>query len=89
MKTLELIIIKKAYDEFEQRAGELGAPKGEKTAAILSAIGQFPGPFAISDVQNACPGVSVDMIRRILKGLKVDGRVECLGMGRNARWKKK
>ncbi len=84
-----LFIIKKAYDEFEQRAGELGAAKGEKTAAILRAIEQFPGPFAISDIQNACPGVSVDMIRRILKGLKADGRVECLGMGRNARWKKK
>lgn len=84
-----LFIIKKAYDEFEQRAGELGAPKGEKTAAIFRAIEQFPGPFAISDIQNGCPGVSVDMIRRILKGLKADGRVECLGMGRNARWKKK
>ncbi|MDD5482959.1 MAG: Fic family protein [Kiritimatiellae bacterium] len=84
-----LFIIRKAYDEFEQRAGELGVPKGEKTAAILRAIEQSPCLFAISDIQNACPGVSVDMIRRILKGLKADGRVECLGMGRNARWKKK
>ncbi|MBU0714167.1 MAG: Fic family protein [Verrucomicrobia bacterium] len=84
-----LFIIKKAYDEFEQRAGELGAAKGEKTAAILRAIEQFPGPFAISDIQNACPGVSVDMIRRILKDLKAAGRTECLGMGRSARWKKK
>jgi len=83
-----LFIIKKAYDEFEGRIGDMSAAKGEKTAAILKAIEQFAGPFSIGDVQNACPGVSVDMIRYILKGLKVDGRAECLGMGRSARWKK-
>ena len=52
-------------DEFAARAGELAAPRGdEKTAAIVRAIEQCSGPFAISDIQNACPGVSVDMFRR-------------------------
>jgi hypothetical protein len=83
-----LFIIKKAYDEFAERAGDMSATKGEKTAAILKAIEQFSGPFSVGDVQNACPGVSVDMVRYILKGLKGDGRAECLGMGRSARWNK-
>lgn len=83
-----LFIIKKAYEEFEGRAGNLSAVKGEKKAAILKAIEQFSGPFSIGDVQNVCPGVSVDMIRYILKGLKSDGHAECLGMGRSAQWKK-
>ncbi len=83
-----LFIIKKAYDEFSERVGELAAPKGEKTAAILQAVERFSGPFAINDLRNACPGVSVDMIRSVLKRLKADGSVKCLGMGRNARWQK-
>lgn len=66
----------------------MAAPKGEKTEMILRSIEQFPGVFAVGDIQNACPGVSLDMIRHTLKRLKAEKAVECLGMGRNARWKK-
>lgn len=34
-----------------------------------------------------CPGVSVDTIRRVLKKLRGE-RVECLGRGQHAKWRR-
>ena len=82
-----LFIIKKAYDEFEERAGQIAAPRGEKTALIEAAILQRSGEFGVSDLQDACPGVGVDLIRKVLKRLKGTS-VECLGRGQSARWRK-
>ena len=82
-----LFIIKKAYDEFEERAGQIAAPRGEKTALVEAAIRQQSGEFGVSDLQNACPGVGVDLIRKVLKRLK-GANVECLGRGQSARWRK-
>lgn len=83
-----LFIIKSAYKEFEQRLGEFQSPKGEKTALVVQAIEKTVGPFSIAELQNACPNVSVDMIRLILKKLRAKNQVECLGRGQNARWEK-
>lgn len=82
-----LYIIKKAYDEFEERAGEIAAPRGEKTALIETAIDQQSDEFGVTDLQKCCPGVGVDLIRKVLKRLK-GKRVECLGRGQSARWRK-
>jgi Fic family protein len=82
-----LFIIKKAYDEFEQRVGAITAPRGEKTALVEAAIARQYNDFSVSDLQNECPGVSLDLIRKVLKHLKGRG-VECLGLGRSARWRK-
>jgi Fic family protein len=81
-----LFIIKTAYKEFEERLGKIQSPRGEKTNLVLHAIGITTGPFRIADLQNECPNVSVDMIRRILKNLQKEGRVECLGRGQSAQW---
>ncbi|MFA5688088.1 MAG: Fic family protein [Kiritimatiellales bacterium] len=82
-----LFIIKKAYDEFEQRAGAITAPRGEKTAFVEAAIKRQTEEFRVSDLQKACPGVSLDLIRKVLKHLK-GTEVECLGRGHSARWRK-
>jgi hypothetical protein len=42
---------------------------------------------SVSDLQRECPGVGVDLIRRVLKGLR-GSRVACLGRGQSAKWKK-
>jgi Fic family protein len=83
-----LFIIKTAYREFEQRLGRLQSPKGEKTGLVLQAIERTSGPFSIAELRNECPNVSVDMIRRVLKNLRAENRVECLGRGQNAQWRK-
>lgn len=83
-----LFILKTAYKEFEERLGRIEAPRGEKTALVIRAVEQAGRTFRVADIQMACPGVSLDLIRVILKNLQKTGRVECLGRGRSAEWKK-
>lgn len=84
-----LYTLKTAYKEFEERVGQLQSPKGAKTEMITAAIEKTLGPFRIADIQRDCPGVSVDMIRRVLKELRNEGKVECLGRGQTAQWQKR
>ncbi len=84
-----LSIFKMAYREFAERVGEVKAPRGSKTDWVLAAINRFPGEFTISQVEQACPGVSREMVRRVLQAQQVAGAVECQGRGPAARWKKR
>ena len=77
-----------AYKEFERRVGDVAAPRGQKQHLVLSAIDRAGGSFSVADLQRECPGVSVDMIRHVLKQLREKGRVRCLGRGRNSVWEK-
>lgn len=83
-----LFILKTAYLEFEQRVGETGAPRGAKSEWVARAIDRAAGSFRVSDLQRECPGVSVDLIRQLLKKFRASGKVQCLGRGQNAMWKK-
>ena len=80
-----LFILKQAYQEFEERVGQIEAPRGEKTALIETAIRQLD-TFSVSDIQRACPGVSVDLIRRTLKVMQDKNEVKCTRKGRSAKW---
>jgi len=83
-----LYVLKSAYREFEERVGQITSPRGAKTELVTSAIGRQLGSFRISDIQKACPGVSLDLIRSLLKNLRRAGKVECLGRGQSAEWQK-
>jgi Fic family protein len=83
-----LFIIKKAYDEFEQRAGQIAAPRGEKLGIVTDAIQRRLSPFALVEIEKDCPGVGRDWIRTILFSLKKEGKVACTGKGKAARWKR-
>ncbi len=84
-----LFVIKAAYREFEERLGHTQSPRGAKTEMIHEAVNAMPGEFTLNQLQSACPGVSRDMIRRILRGLQRTGQVECLGRGPGATWQKR
>lgn len=84
---LLLAVIRRGYAEFEQRAGQVKTPRGAKTDLVQAAIEAESGPFRIGDIQRACPGVSLDMIRQVLKDLR-GSKVECLGRGQSAQWQK-
>lgn len=84
-----LYILKMGYQEFESRVGQMKSPRGAKTEIVEAAIAAFEREFAISDLEKACPGVSRDMIRVVLRDLKESKRVECLGRGPGALWKRK
>ena len=84
-----LAIIRRAYGEFEGRAGRVKSAKGAKTTLVLDAIKSFEGRFTLTDLERACPGVSRDMIRLILKDLRGAGKLKCLGKGPGAPWIRK
>ena len=84
-----LYILKIAYQEFENRVGQMKTPRGGKTELVETAIASFEKEFSISDLEKTCPGVSRDMIRRVLKNLKEAKNVECIGRGPGALWKRK
>lgn len=84
-----LFILKSAYKEFEERVGQVKSPRGAKTQLIEEAINNFNGDFSLSELERACPGVSRDMVRRILRVLQKTSKVECLGRGPGAIWRRK
>ena len=84
-----LFILKTAYREFEERVGQTKSPRGSKTELIGSAVNALSGEFTLSDLERACPGVSRDMVRRVLRDLQKVDKVECLGRGPGAVWRRK
>jgi Fic family protein len=84
-----LFILKTAYREFAERMGETKAPRGAKTEQVLAAIGQFASAFSVAQLERACPGVSRDMVRRVLREQQAADRIECLGRGPAAKWRRK
>jgi len=82
-----LSILKMAYREFAERVGEVKAPRGSKTDLVLTTINRFSGDFTVTQLAQACPGVSRDMIRRVLRQQQSVSAIECIGRGPAARWK--
>lgn len=84
-----LYILKQAYGEFEGRVNQTASPKGAKTELVEAAVESMKSSFTLADLERACPGVSRDMVRRVLRQLKVSGKVESLGRGPGAQWQKR
>ena len=80
-------VIRRAYVEFEERAGQIKAPRGAKSERVLAAIRAQPGEFRLSDLERDCPGVGREWIRTLLAELKKSGDVVCSGRGPGARWR--
>lgn len=84
-----LSVVKAAYDEFSERVGELRDGRGMKTQLVLQALDQTVGDFSISELHHRCPTVGWDMLRYVLRKEKESGRLEVVGRGRGARWRKR
>lgn len=84
-----LYTLKSAYKEFEERLGQVKSPRGAKTDLVESSIRSSSGDFSLTDLERTCPGVSRDMIRKVLLSLKKRGKVISLGRGPGALWRKK
>lgn len=79
-------VLLRAYKEFEGRVGTLTTGKGNKSHHIRSTIETRIGPFSISDIERACPAVSRDTIRLVLRELRDEGVISSEGKGRGAKW---
>lgn len=84
-----LFILKQSYEDFEQRIGEVKVEKGGKTALVKGAVLREDALFTLADIESACPGVSRDMIRRVLWNMQKSGNVECVKRGPGATWRKR
>lgn len=89
MVKLFLGILLRAYREFEERVGKIQTGKGYKTEQIVASVNKKIGLFSISEIEKECPGVSRDMVRKILRELRNKGVIKAIGTGRNAKWVKK
>jgi len=77
-----------AYEEFEDRVGELRTQRGAKTQRILDAVEELPDGFKTRDVEELCPSVSRSLIRKVFNDLKEQGKIEAKGRGPAAIWRK-
>ncbi|MGM0440507.1 MAG: Fic family protein [Chlamydiota bacterium] len=82
-------VLLKAYREFEERVGFITSGRGNKTEQVKKCVRKMIKPFSVSDIEKACPGISRDTIRLVLRSLRDDDLIEAMGKGRGAKWKKK
>jgi hypothetical protein len=61
----------------------------QKTDQVVSAIEQFARAFSVAQLELRCPGVSRDIVRRVLRAQQSAGKVENLGRGPTTKWRKK
>jgi len=77
-----------AYKEFEGRFARISSGQGSKADMIMNAIDAYIGDFSISELAQACPVVSRDMLKHQLFKMRDNGIIEATGKGRYARWRK-
>jgi Fic family protein len=82
-----LYILKESYKKFEERAGQIASPRGEKTAMIEAAIADLPNEFRIAEIERRVTA-SKEMIRKVLAKMKNNRQIEAVSTGRNAIWRK-
>ena len=76
----------RAYREFEERVGTIERGRGSKGNRVRAEVLGRTLPFSISEIEEACPGVSRDMVRLVLRAIKSEGLIESTGKGRGAKW---
>lgn len=79
-------VLLRAYREFEDRVGEVREGRGAKTEQVRLAVLAKQAPFAISDIEAECAGVSRDMVRHVLRQMKAEELIRPIGRGRGAKW---
>jgi hypothetical protein len=83
-----LSTLRSAYREFEERAGRERPPRGSKADLVAYALENVTSPFGIADIERLCPNVSREMVRVVMNRWRDEGRLEVMGRGRDAKWRK-
>lgn len=76
----------RAYKEFEERVGTIERGRGAKGDRVRAEILKRQLPFSITDIEEACPGISRDTVRMILRAMKTEDLIAPTGKGRGAKW---
>jgi Fic family protein len=78
----------RAYREFEERVGTIERGRGAKGDRVRAEVNKRMMPFSISEIEQACPGISRDTVRMVLRAMKAEGLIASTGKGRGAKWVK-
>lgn len=81
-------VIIKAYKELEDRVGYIENTKGSKSERIEIAISGKLGYFTKNEIRTICPDIGDSTVNRVFEKLKIEGKIEPVGKGRNTKWKK-
>lgn len=79
-------VLLRAYRQFEERVGSVDRERGNKGDRVRAEVLRRSQPFSISEIGEACPDVSRDMVRLVLRTMKSEGLIEPTGKGRGAKW---
>ena len=88
-------VLLRGYREFEQhidalvglrKPDGLTIPRAEKRELVRQACLRQLLPFAVSQIEQDCPGTSRELIRQVLRQLAEEGLMDLRGKGRAARW---
>lgn len=81
-------VILAAYRDFEQRT-QLVSGRGSKRARIIAFVrSSASAQFTISDLRDACPGISDAYLNKVLAELKAAGTIAPHGRGRGSSWRR-
>jgi Fic family protein len=83
-----LSVWRMAYRELEARANLQQPKRGSKTNLVEYALQNLVGTFGIAEVERLCPNVGRDTIRLVMNRWREEGRLESLGKGRDAKWRR-
>lgn len=79
-------IVRRGYVEFSSRVeGYVGQPA--KTELSRRAILAQVGEFTLADIQSELPGISYQLLKKVLAEMKAAGQVSLTGRGRGAKWR--
>lgn len=81
-------VIIRAYKELEDRIGCIESTKGSKSERIEMAIEGRLGYFTKNEIRTIYTDVGEATINRVFEKLRVEGKIEAVGKGRNSKWKK-
>lgn len=82
------VMLEGAYQRLFDRVGNLTMSRGAKSKMVVDAIQGKQGLFTVAQLQEECPTVSVDLIRRILYEMRNAGEVAAMGRGPGAKWRR-
>lgn len=77
-----------AYREFEARVGIINNHKGNKSERVEKAVDNILGFFTKEDIRKVCPEIGESTINRVFERLKEEGKIEPMGKGRSAKWRR-
>lgn len=82
-------IISDAYDDFEARvSGTDAGPANKQQRVREHVLDHAPSEFRRRDIERALPEVSPATVRLALNELRDEGRIEAVGGGPRARWRR-